>query len=583
MKTIFSGEWRLENTALVAALNKLSHVAQSEFDIEISIEKMLAEEHYRQLVLSELFQLGHKEINEVINWLNPIENITVPKQDKKKRSKVAITSISVILMISALFAFLGVFNTEQLSAAANISQVNIAPENTGKTNALKTLATIKPEDNISATNNKTSAVLLNKIAVSSPKLAFRLHGSNTIGEKLAPKLLEGFLQQQGINEFTWLVGSNPLERRLTYQTNNQEYAIELHAHGSSTAFSDLKANKADIGMASRRIKLNEVKQLQQDLGDLNKVGNEHIIGLDGLAVIVNQNNPIKQISSNALAEIFAGDITNWSQVGGPSLPIKLYARDGHSGTWDTFKNLVLKKHSKKLAKQAKRLESSSTLSNLVSQNEAAIGFIGLNYVMHNKALAISAAKETTAIFPTRFTIGTEDYALSRRLYFYTPTSASDMVKNFAQFAISQQGQKIVSETGLISQNIKLEQAYPLENAPEEYNQYTKNAKRLSLNFRFDYATKDLDNKGKRDLQRLVTFMEEHNGRRLVLMGFSDSIGAKLKNKDLSFRRAKSVEQALTARGIPVLAVEAMGESLPIANNDTEAGRKRNRRVEVWLL
>ncbi len=329
MKTIFSGEWRFENTALVAALNKLSHVAQSEFDIEISIEKMLAEEHYRQLVLSELFQLGHKEINEVINWLNPIENITVPKQDKKKRSKVAITSISVILMISALFAFLGVFNTEQLSAAANISQVNIAPENTGQTNALKTLPTIKPEDNISATNNKTSAALLNKIAASSPKLAFRLHGSNTIGEKLAPKLLEGFLQQQGINEFTWLVGSNPLERRLTYQANNQEYAIELHAHGSSTAFSDLKANKADIGMASRRIKLNEVKQLQQDLGDLNKVGNEHIIGLDGLAVIVNQNNPIKQISSDALAEIFAGDITNWPQVGGPSLPIKRYARDGH--------------------------------------------------------------------------------------------------------------------------------------------------------------------------------------------------------------------------------------------------------------
>jgi phosphate transport system substrate-binding protein len=67
------------------------------------------------------------------------------------------------------------------------------------------------------------------------------------------------------------------------------------------------------------------------------------------------------------------------------------------------------------------------------------------------------------------------------------------------------------------------------------------------------------------------------------MGFSDSVGAKAKNNKLSKQRGKSVELALTSRGIPVLAVEGMGEALPIANNDTEDGRKRNRRVEVWLL
>ncbi len=91
------------------------------------------------------------------------------------------------------------------------------------------------------------------------------------------------------------------------------------------------------------------------------------------------------------------------------------------------------------------------------------------------------------------------------------------------------------------------------------------------------------NKGKRDLQRLVDFMEDNQGHRIVLMGFSDSIGAKAKNNVLSFNRAKSVELALTSRGIPVLAVEAMGEAFSIANNNTEIGRKRNRQVEVWLL
>ena len=254
-------------------------------------------------------------------------------------------------------------------------------------------------------------------------------------------------------------------------------------------------DKADIGMASRRIKEKEITKLQAKLGTLNSVGNEHIIGLDGLAVIVNQNNPIKQLSSGTLAKVFSGEINNWSQLGGQDQAITIFSRDKHSGTWDTFKNLVLKKHDKKLASNAVRLESSSELSTRVSQNEGAIGFIGLNYVLHNKALAISAAKNTAAIFPTRFTIGTEDYALARRLYFYTPTSASNTVKSFAQYAISAQGQDIVAATGLISQNIKLEETYPRNDAPERYNYYVQNGKRLSLNFRFDYATKDLDNKG----------------------------------------------------------------------------------------
>ncbi len=147
----------------------------------------------------------------------------------------------------------------------------------------------------------------------------------------------------------------------------------------------------------------------------------------------------------------------------------------------------------KLAHYAQRFELSSQLSTLVSQNEGAIGFIGLNYVLHNKALAISASKEANAIFPTRFTVGTEDYALPRRLYFYTPTSASTLVKDFAQYALSKNGQKVVANSGLISQDIELEQVYPLDNSPKKYQQYANTGKRLSLNFRFDYATKDLDN------------------------------------------------------------------------------------------
>ena len=106
---------------------------------------------------------------------------------------------------------------------------------------------------------------------------------------------------------------------------------------------------------------------------------------------------------------------------------------------------------------------------------------------------------------------------------------------------------------------------------------------MSLNFRFNQGNGDLDNKGQRDLLRLIDFIEQNPGRRIVLMGFSDSSGAQASNRQLSYRRAKAVEKELVARGIAVMAVEAYGELLPVANNNTNAGRERNRRVEVWVI
>ena len=298
---------------------------------------------------------------------------------------------------------------------------------------------------------------------------------------------------------------------------------------------------------------------------------------------MNQNNPLKAITTETLSRIFSGEISNWAEIGGEQAPIKVLARDNNSGTFDTFKSLVLKKYGRKLTASAERFESSSELSERVSQDDFAIGFIGLNYIRYSKALAIADSSETNAIYPTRFTIATEDYPLARRLYLYTPTNSATQIKDFANFAISDRGQEIVQSLGLISQSIRVEDVASSDLAPDKYNQYAKLAKRLSLNFRFNYATRDLDNKGKRDLQRLVSFVEQNPSKKLVLMGFSDSIGARDKNTLLSLSRAKSVEQELNARGINVYAVEGFGEDMPLANNDNEVGRERNRRVEVWVL
>ena len=578
---------------LIASIEALSEQIKADFDINISASKMLVDAQYRLTVLHELRTLGDVNINQQLDVITQLASINASSHQVNARSSVnlyrqLVIGLLFIVIAGASFAFYANINTQKESAPLNSAPLNTAPSNLAAktpkqtaqaqslTNALpKNSATKVPQSHV---NNKPLT-----LPVASPEIVFRLHGSNTIGEKLAPALLEAFYRKQGVDTFYWQQGNHQVERTMQFIKDGKAMAVEVYAHGSGTAFKDMLNGEADIGMASRAVKPKELAQAKASLGDLSRVGNEHIIGLDGLAIIVNQNSPVKAMSIDVLAKIFSGEITNWAQIGQPAGEIKLFARDGNSGTWDTFNKLVLKKAGKRISPRSTRLESSSALSEQVSQDEYAIGFIGLNYIGHNKALAITEGKNATPIFPTKFTVGTEDYALSRRLYLYTPTSADALVKDFAQFAIGQAGQEIVDQVGLISQNIRLQKVYPLKGAPRSYNNYASKGQRLSLNFRFNHGNGDLDNKGQRDLLRLIEFIEQNPGRRLSLMGFSDSSGSQSANRQLSYRRAKAVEKELVARGIAVMSVEAYGEQLPVANNNTKAGRERNRRVEVWVI
>lgn len=562
---------KTQHTAsLVAALARLVHLCQTNFQIQLSQSQLEANREYRETVISELSELEDPQLNALLAEITRLSAAAIASAVTVESNPPPAIKARRSILWPALILLLGLAG----GAGWYFTVANDRTPDSVATSVVTTANTLA--DDKTTTEDPSPQSL-------SVQPLIRLHGSNTVGEKLAPVLLEAFLTQQGGSAFSWQQQRSETERRVTYLNDGKTNTVQLHAHGSSTAFKDLLAGKADIGMSSRRISSDEVSKGLSQLGDLSKIGNEHIIALDGLAVIVNQNNTLKSISTEVLAKVFAGEITRWSQLGGADKPIVVLARDDNSGTFDTFNSLVLKKFEKTLSDKARRFESSTELSVAVSQDETAIGFIGLDFISYNKALAISEGEGTSPIYPTRFTISTEDYALSRRLYLYTPTSASQTAKDFAQFAISEQGQALVEQTGLISQNIKVEKTFAIEGAPASYNRYVETGQRLSLNFRFNQGENDLDNKGKRDLERLIRFMEQNSGRRLVLMGFSDAVGAEETNTELALRRAKVIERELVSRGIPVMAVESYGEMLPIANNDTDTGRERNRRVEVWVI
>jgi len=410
-----------------------------------------------------------------------------------------------------------------------------------------------------------------------------LHGSNTLGAKLVPQLAEEFLKRLGATDVRTFPGaeSDEFSVRGTLPGDSSPKAIEVKAHGSGTAFNDMASGACDIGMASRRINPNEAGQLSS-LGDMTSLSCEHVLGLDGIAVIVNPSNPIQELTRDQLAKIFSGEVASWSQVLSPKGTINLYARDDKSGTYDSFKSLVL--GDTPLSGKARRLEDSSALSDAVASDPDGIGFIGLPYIKSAKAVAIADAG-ATPLLPNRTTVASEDYLLSRRLYLYTAASPQNSyVRKFVEFALSKDGQNVVEQGGFVAQNVRAERETVTAAAPSQYKSLTAGAERLSLNFRFKTGSSELDNKALPDLERVIDFANDlkYSGQNILLLGFADNTGGASANVALSTQRAQVVADQFKRRGLTPGVVTGLGSEMPVSSNDTPEGREKNRRVEIWV-
>jgi phosphate transport system substrate-binding protein len=397
-------------------------------------------------------------------------------------------------------------------------------------------------------------------------------------------LAEAYLRSKGQDGVHRRVDVAREEAWVSGHTEREQDApgIEIRAVGSATAFSDLGNRGCDVGMASRPIKPAEAEALaQKGLGDLTTPAAEHVIGLDGIALIVHPNNPLRSLDLEQVKRVFDGKLADLSSLGGQPGSVHLFARDNLSGTYDTFKRLVLGDDS--LSPQAKRLMDSGALSDAVASDPQAIGFIGLAYVRGAKAVPVAEAG-APPLYASAFTVGTEDYALSRRLYLYLPVQgASPAAVDFVNFALSPEGQSVVRASGFVDLNVQAIEARPCDaRCSPRYAMLTRSARRLSLDFRFRAGHAGLDSRGLRDIDRLITFLHQVPDAKLMLLGFSDSRGTYAQNQALSRDRAKQVEDELSARGVHTSLVDALGQEMPISSNVSDSGRERNRRVEVWL-
>ena len=311
--------------------------------------------------------------------------------------------------------------------------------------------------------------------------------------------------------------------------------------------------------------------------------NEHVLGLDGIAVIVHPGNRATKLTVDQVAAIFTGVIDDWKQLGGNGGKINVYARDDQSGTFDTFKALILDKTP--LIAGAKRFEDSAALSDGGRQRSRRHRFRRSFDDRQREGRGGRGRLALHRCCPTGSTVATEDYALSRRLFLYTAQSSSKPeVARFIEFVNSAKGQAVVEQTGLVPLTIHQERSTVPTGAPSAYNSLVANALRLSVNFRFRTGSSELDNRGLKDLDRVTEFLASSsvNPDRLMLFGFADSRGAAALNQTLSEDRAKTVAAALAQRGVQPKIVRGFGSAIPVADNATADGQDKNRRVEVWV-
>jgi phosphate transport system substrate-binding protein len=373
-----------------------------------------------------------------------------------------------------------------------------------------------------------------------------LRGSNTVGEKFAPKLAESYLKSLGAISIKTKPLDNPVEKIVEgiIPGDHSLIKIEIKAHGSSTGFKELSASRTEIAMSSRPIKDKEHEALSKSFGQVN----EHPIALDALAIISYPSNPINSLTIDQVAAVFSGEIINWSELGGENKGIKLFSRDNNSGTWDTFKSLVLKPRKLKLSNNSDRFESSSRLVKQVIDTDGSLGFVGVAHAGEAKLLAISNNNDSGTI-PSGYTIGTQAYPLSRTLYLYTTgTEQTQLADSFITFATRNEGQKEADDAGLVSYYPAHHRPKGLpKQTPRRYKELASIASRITVDFSSDLSATD-KNKESRDIARLQNFSKQNPNQSLVLVDFGDSkrlpeIKERLQAKEVSIFYTLNIDYA----------------------------------------
>ncbi len=235
-----------------------------------------------------------------------------------------------------------------------------------------------------------------------------------------------------------------------YREVDPSVSIAVTGGGSGTGIAALINGTADIANASREMKADEIAAAQAN--GINPV--EFKVAIDALAVIVNPENPVSQLTIGQLSDIFTGRIDNWKEVGGRDAPIVLLSRETNSGTHVYFLEEVVRQGDETnraiFAPQTLLMPSSVGITSEVQRNPNAIGYDGLGYITEGeKMIAVAQDSDSPYVFPSVESGAAGTYPLARYLYMYTAGEPSGAIADYIEWIRGPEGQAIVSRLGFV--------------------------------------------------------------------------------------------------------------------------------------
>lgn len=259
----------------------------------------------------------------------------------------------------------------------------------------------------------SAALVASASAALGAKLVIK--GSDTLGAKLVPMLAEEF------------------------KARHPDTSFEIAAEGSTTGISAIIDGTADIGMSSRHAKPTE----KSSASAKGVTMTEHLVSYDGMAVIVNADSPVTNLTKRQVEQIFTGDVTDWASVGGAPGTISIYTRNTSSGTYSDWKELAMKKRD--YARSSQKMAGNEQIAAEVAKNRNGVGYVGLAYI---NAPGIKVVP-IDGHLPSNESVVAKEYPYARPNFYYTNGKPQGIAADFVAFTLGKEGQEIVGKVGFV--------------------------------------------------------------------------------------------------------------------------------------
>lgn len=253
-------------------------------------------------------------------------------------------------------------------------------------------------------------------ALAADKLVVK--GSDTLGAKMVPQIAEAF------------------------KAENPDVTFEIAAEGSSTGVKAVITDTADLGMSSRDVKESEIAQAKSNGVDMRTI----VVAKDAIAVIVNEKNPLSELTKEQVGMIFTGKAEDWSAVGGMPGEISAYTRNTSSGTYKSFQGLAMDKED--YGPNTQKMAGNEQIASEVAKNPNGIGYVGLAYINVEgiKTVSVNGSE------PSKENVNNGKYPLARPLYYLSNGKPRGLAKKFVKYTLGPMGQEIIGSVGFVPVN-----------------------------------------------------------------------------------------------------------------------------------